>query len=193
MVAGFGRVWYDEGAIANIFSFQDLKKQHHITYDSEVEDAFIVHKEEKEPVKFQCTSQGIYAYTIPVCHEDKLDLAESHLVDTVKENCKGYTQAHFDRVLKTQSLYHELGAPTLENYKGFIKMGGVQNCPIRIEDIKIAQNIFGPDMATLKGKVLGENQKQSLKIGLNYQEKFWKNTAKLNCVLMLCISMVWVL
>ena len=31
-------------------------------------------------------------------------------------------------------------------------MGGVQNCPIRIEDIKIAQNIFGPDMATLKGK-----------------------------------------
>ena len=31
-------------------------------------------------------------------------------------------------------------------------MGGVQNCPIRIEDIKIAQNIFGSDMATLKRK-----------------------------------------
>ena len=54
-----------------------------------------MHKEEKEPVKFKCTSQGFYAYTIPVCHEDKLDLAESHLVDTVKENRKGYTQAQF--------------------------------------------------------------------------------------------------
>ena len=59
MVAGFGKVWYDEGAIANIFSIQDLKKQHHITYDSEEEDAFIVHKDETEPVKFKCTSQGI--------------------------------------------------------------------------------------------------------------------------------------
>ena len=63
--------------IANIFSFQDLKKQHHITYDSEVEDAFLVHKEDKEPVKFKSTSQGIYAYTIPVCCEENMELAES--------------------------------------------------------------------------------------------------------------------
>ena len=111
-----------------------------------------MHKEGNPPVKFKCTSQGIYAYTIPVCHENKVEVSESHLVDTVKENRKGYTQAQFDRAVKARSLYHELGAPTLENYKGFIKMGGVQNCPIWIEDINIAQNIFGPDMATLKGK-----------------------------------------
>ena len=58
---------------------QDLKQQHHITYDSEIEDAFLVHKEDKEPVRFKCTSQGIYAYTIPVCHERNLEVAESHL------------------------------------------------------------------------------------------------------------------
>ena len=51
MVAGFGRVWYDEGAIANIFSIQDLKNKHHITYDSEIEDAFLVHRQDQEPVK----------------------------------------------------------------------------------------------------------------------------------------------
>ena len=87
-------------------------------------------------MKFKCTSQGIYAYTIPVCHVNKVEVAKSHLVDTVKENRKGYTQAQYDRAVKVWSLYHELGAPTLENYKGLIKMGGVQNCPIRIEDIK---------------------------------------------------------
>ena len=152
MVPGFGRVWFDGRAIANIFAMQDLKQQHHITYDSEDEVAFLVHKEGKDPVKFKCTSQGIYAYTIPDCHERKIETAESHLVDTVKENRKGYTQAQYDRAVKARSLYHELGAPTLDNYKGLIKMGGVQNCPIRIEDINIAQNIIGPDMATLKGK-----------------------------------------
>jgi hypothetical protein len=36
-------VWYDETAIANIFGFTDLKKKHRITFDSEKEDAFIVH------------------------------------------------------------------------------------------------------------------------------------------------------
>ena len=91
MVPGFGRVWFDERAIANIFSMQDSKKQHHIIYDSEVEDAFIVYKADKDPLKFKCTSQGIYAFTIPVCHENKMEVAESHLVDTVKENHKDYT------------------------------------------------------------------------------------------------------
>ena len=52
-------------------------------------------------MKFKCTSQGIYAFTIPVCHEEKIEVAESHLVDTVKENHKGYTQVPYDRAVKT--------------------------------------------------------------------------------------------
>ena len=103
-------------------------------------------------------------------------------MDTVKENRKGYTQAQYDRAVKAQSLHHELGAPTLDSFKGFVKMGGVQNCPIRIEDINIAQNIFGPDMATLKGKSTRKNQNQFLKIGLNHQKKSWINTEKSSCV-----------
>ena len=51
-------------------------------------------------MKFKYTSQGIYAYTIPVCHERKIEVAESHLVDTVKENHKGYTQVQYDRAVK---------------------------------------------------------------------------------------------
>ena len=66
MVAGFGRVWYDEGAIANIFSIQDLKNKHHITYDSEIEDAFLVHRQDQEPVKFKCTSDNDYKMMIHV-------------------------------------------------------------------------------------------------------------------------------
>ena len=113
-------------------------------------------------MKFKCTSQGIYSFTVPVCHEEKIEAVESHLVDTVKENRKGYTQVQYDREVKAWSFYHELGAPTLDNYKGFVKMVGVQNCSIRIEDINMAQNIFGPDMATLKGKNTQRNPKPVL-------------------------------
>ena len=42
-VKGFGTVWYDENAIANIFALRDIKKRHRVTYDSANEDAFIIH------------------------------------------------------------------------------------------------------------------------------------------------------
>jgi hypothetical protein len=53
-VPGFGKVYYDEDAIANIFGFSDLKKKHQITYDSNKEDAFLVHVD-NESIKFECS------------------------------------------------------------------------------------------------------------------------------------------
>ena len=53
MAAGFGKVWFDEQAIANIFALADLKKKYHVTYDPAIEDAFIVHCENKEPLNFK--------------------------------------------------------------------------------------------------------------------------------------------
>ena len=85
MVVESGKVWFDVQAIANIFALANLKKKYHVTYDPTIEDAFIVHQENKEPIKFKCTDHGIYAFTLPVCHNDKKDLFESHLVDTVKK------------------------------------------------------------------------------------------------------------
>ena len=38
-------------------------------------------------------------------------------------------------------------------------MGGIHNCPIRAADVDIAENIFGPDMATLKGKSVRKKPK----------------------------------
>ena len=42
-VPGFGNVWINKFALANIFGFTDLKDKFRITYKSEVEDAFNVH------------------------------------------------------------------------------------------------------------------------------------------------------
>jgi hypothetical protein len=46
-VPGFGKFYYDEDAIANIFGFSDLKKKHQIAYDSNKEDVFLVHVNNK--------------------------------------------------------------------------------------------------------------------------------------------------
>jgi hypothetical protein len=56
-------VYYDEDAIANIFGFSDLKKKHRITYDSDKEDAFLVHMD-SEIIKFECSPDGLYQYSV---------------------------------------------------------------------------------------------------------------------------------
>ena len=137
-VDGFGEVWYNEDAIANIFSLKDLIKKHKVTYDSSKENALIVQRKD-DIIKFPANKLGLYTYEVP---GSKAATRPSHLIDTVKENRSGYTQSQFKKAVRARELYHLLGAPTLENYKGFIKMNGVHNCPVRLEDIKIAENIF---------------------------------------------------
>jgi len=63
-VPGFGQVWFDPKAIANIFGFADLVKKHRITYDSDKEDAFLVHMPNKI-VKFKSNAEGLYQYKVP--------------------------------------------------------------------------------------------------------------------------------
>jgi hypothetical protein len=146
-VPGFGTVWYDETAIANIFGLLDLKKKHRITFDSEKEDAFIVHKD-KGNMKFKCNPKGLYTFEV----SDKYLKMESHLINTVKENRVGYTQRQFEQAKKARELYHIAGTPTIETFKTLLKMNVIRNCPVTTEDVNIAEKIFGPDMLSLKGK-----------------------------------------
>jgi hypothetical protein len=62
-VLGYGTVWHDETAIANIFGLSKLKKKHRVKYDSEKEDAFIVHMN-KDTLKFERNPKGLYTYKV---------------------------------------------------------------------------------------------------------------------------------
>ena len=53
-VEGFNKkVWYDPEAHVNIFGFRDVKDQYRVTYNSAQEDAFIIHLNNKDKVKFK--------------------------------------------------------------------------------------------------------------------------------------------
>ena len=192
-VEGFGTVWYDENAIANIFALRDIKNKHRVTYDSAKEDAFIIHNSHNinECTRFKCNAHGIYELYVPVCHkrQDNKNIQEqSHLIDTVKENRQGYTKAQFQRAVAARKLYHSLGAPTLENYKKFLNMNGIQNCPVRSADVDIAENIFGPDMAALKGKSVRTTPKPVLEDWINLPEEIHKKHKRIK----LCMDIMYI-
>ena len=137
-VPGFGTVWYNEGAIANIFSFAELVDKHRITFDSSVENAFLVHQPDKI-VKFEHTPEGLYMYRVDKDYKKSLtEKGNSHLVTTLSENRKGYTDQHYDRAKTARKLYHIVGTPTVENFKALLRMNTIHNCPVMVKDVKMS-------------------------------------------------------
>ena len=149
-VPGFGQVWFDNNAIANIFGFADLVDKHRITYDSRKEDAFVVHVSDDKKLKFKRTDKGLYQYEVPSKYKESLEI--SHIIDTVAENRMGYTKREFDRAKLARKLYHTIGTPTVANFKAALRGNMIQNCPVTSKDVQVAEEIFGPSVSRLKGK-----------------------------------------
>ena len=53
-------VWYSPDYITNILSLSLIEKLYRVTYDSADEPAFIVHHDEKPPLRFEKHSNGLH-------------------------------------------------------------------------------------------------------------------------------------
>ena len=143
-VPNYGEVWFDSNGMANIFSFAKMEDRYRITYDSAVESAFNVHTDDGI-VKFRRSAEGLYYHT-PTYETG------TTLVQTVDENKSFYTDRQFAHAKRARELLHTLGCPSISDLKRVIKMNSIQECPVTIEDIERAAQIFGPDVPSLKGK-----------------------------------------
>ena len=156
-VPGFGPVWFDKEAVANILGLADLTKTHRIVYDSDLGDAFhATHRTSGEKCVFTRSPEGLYVTTfskgyIEFCKKQNSDLGQQHL-ETVKNNASGYSSRELHRARRARELYHILSTPSLDSFKSIIKSNMIRNCPVTIQDINLADRIFGPSISALKGK-----------------------------------------
>ena len=163
-VPSYGDVWFDQDAIANTFSFANMKKKCQITHDSNKEDAFKVHMDDGI-LNFKVTPQGLCHCSTGKSHLEKIKKAKqkkqetSNMMDTVQENRKNYTQRQFECAKLACKLHHNVGTPAVKNFKSLLKANMIKNCPVTIEDINIAEKIFGPSMSSLKGKSMRRTPK----------------------------------
>jgi hypothetical protein len=73
---------------------------------------------------------------------------------TVQENKAFFTERQFQQAKKARDLYNALGSPRVKYFKAILQMNFIKNNPVTLADIKIAENIFGPDIGSLKGKTM---------------------------------------
>ena len=150
-VPKFGEVWFNKNSVMNIFGFADVVKRYRIKYDSTIEDAFWVYVGSKI-VKFRKIWNGLYAIS-PGVNDDgaKMHLLMQFLT-TVEENKEFYSERQIAGAKKARDLFHTLGCPSVDDMRAAIRMNLINNLPITLADIKVAQEIYGPDIAALKGK-----------------------------------------
>ena len=143
ILPGYGPVWYHPDAITNILSLNNMKKKWKVTYDSENEDRFTVHKPEKL-VHFKCSDNGLYFHDITN--------QSITLINTIAENLEGFLKCQIEQARWARKLYMTMGLPSMHDFKELIRNNMLLNCPVTIEDVKNCEQIFGAPVASLKGK-----------------------------------------
>ena len=75
------------------------------------------------------------------------------LTNTVDKNKNKYTVRQNSDAHKARSIQDTIGQPATDDFIKYIENGLSPNCPKTKEDIVCTEDIFGPNLGSLKGKM----------------------------------------
>ena len=154
---GYGPVWFDPRAIANVLSLKLVKDKYHIEYNSNKDDGFVVMKPTGEKFKFVQSGVGLHYLDTTLQQDTNKNVDTTLVVNMVKENKKNYTNNDYLRALRARELQVTMGWPSTATFVETLKNNGLLNCPVTPADVEAAEQIFGPDIRSLKGKTTQRN------------------------------------
>ena len=150
---GYGPVWFDPRAIANVLSLKLVKEKYHIQYNSNKDDGFVVTKPTGEKFKFIQSASGLH-YLDTTIQDTNMIANTTLLVNTVKENRKNDTNNDYLHALRAHKLQIAVGRPSTTTFMDLLKRNGIANCPVTLADVEAAEYIFGLDIGSLKEKMM---------------------------------------
>jgi hypothetical protein len=147
---GYGQVWFNKDGITNSLLFSRVEEKCRITYDSAESKQFIVHKENRDERRFkQSNGDLFYLEAKKVFKEDG-----SVLVNTVKGNKEKYTKAAYKQATLVRTLQSTIGRPSAYAFLNIVEMNLLKDCPIVRADVLAAEDIFGPNLGSLRGETV---------------------------------------
>ena len=147
---GYGTVWYDPKAIANILSLWWVWDRYHISYDS-FHQKFVVTKPSGKEFVFQESEGGLH-YLDTTHQQGQQQQGHVFSVNTVKDNRKNFTNNDYLWAVRARELQVMVGCPSDKDLIRILKTSSLPNCPAMPRDVLIANKLFGPDVGSLKGK-----------------------------------------
>jgi len=145
-------MWINEGGIANIVPLEAIARIWRITYDSAGgmnAGHFVIHTDQGN-IKVQKNSKGMpYIDLDSVEGEVALDF-----VQTVRGNMEGFTRREVEEAREAREAQGMMGHPTDRDFLGMVRGNMVANCPVTVSTAQNANDIFGPDLAGVRGRTV---------------------------------------
>ena len=99
---GYGTVWYNWDAIANILSFKRVKAKYKVEYNSLSRDCFVVTKQDGKRFEFQASPEGLYYLDTDEVKEEEVN--GRMLVNTVADHKARLTNEDYSCALVARKL-----------------------------------------------------------------------------------------
>ena len=146
-------VWLLESGVANILSFEHMSHHYHIQYDNRVfldsgdsaDNKFQVHTS-KGTIHFRPCDKGLYRASI-----DSIQQEQWALIETVEEKKSNYTKRDRQRAALSRRIQNIIQRPGVREFTNIVK---TKDWPINVRDIQIAEDIYGTNLGSLKGKTV---------------------------------------
>lgn len=148
-----GEVWYNPHSIANsILSLAEVRKVCRIsTMDSSSDPAMHVHRLDGSVMSFTEHPSGLY-----VCspYDSNTIVTAYTMVSTVAQQKKMFSRREVQAADNACDLYRRIARPSNAEFQRILRQSLIgKNCPVTPDDdTKQALIIYGPDIASLKGK-----------------------------------------
>jgi hypothetical protein len=148
-------VWCNPRGVANILSLHNVTKHYHVTMDSAKNPAILVHKNNGTHIKFTPSTHGLFKHELT---EDHLSI--NHMwfmltsIPTVANNALKYTKLAYKRAVMARKLQNFIMCPASRKYKEDVIIDYVCDAPVTKANIAAAEDIFGPNFGSLKGKTV---------------------------------------
>ena len=110
--AKYGKVWHDQRALTNIFSFFHLQSKFDMVFDNHNGDnSFHVYTKDGKEIVFSPSDSGIYQYD-----NQKNDFC---FTETVADNAKFFSKQQIEQAKLARKLYHAVGTPSTCDFLHF--------------------------------------------------------------------------
>jgi hypothetical protein len=154
------QVWFNEGRVATIIPLKKLEKLCPVRYGSSRNGGTFVCRTKDGDVVLKNNCKGI-PYIDLREFEAKAVLsfapkAALSFVQTVRGNMEmeGFTKREVEEARKAREAQAMLGHPTDRDFLGMVRGNMISNCPVTVNTVKNSHQIFGPDLAGIRGRTV---------------------------------------
>ena len=149
-------VYFDPHGVANILSFHHISQVFRISYNySPAGGTFTVHGPHNRTRVFQPSERGLSYCDVgeggELFPKNPGDTDQAFVV-TVADKKSSHTVKGYKRATLARRLQNIIGRPSARRFKELVDNNLIPNCPITGQDILAAEDIFGPNLGSLKGK-----------------------------------------